>query len=54
MICEPCRPVHEPADCIDSKARRQYPWRHCACQHRPRAKTTATAAEAESQPEFRS
>jgi hypothetical protein len=36
MICEPCRPVHSPADCIDSKAGREYPWRHCVCQHQPR------------------
>lgn len=36
MICEPCRPVHAPEDCIDSVAGREYPSRHCVCQHRPR------------------
>lgn len=36
MICQPCREPHDPADCIDSKAGREYPWRHCACQHHPR------------------
>lgn len=38
MICEPCRSPHAAADCIDSIARREYPRRHCACQHRDRAK----------------
>jgi hypothetical protein len=36
MICGPCRPVHTPADCIDSTAGREHPWRHCVCQHQPR------------------
>lgn len=36
MICDPCREPHEAADCIDTKAGREYPWRHCACQHKPR------------------
>jgi len=40
MICEPCRASHKPGDCIDAVAGREYPWRHCACQHKPR-----TAAE---------
>ncbi len=36
MICAPCREPHKAADCIDTKAGREYPWRHCACQHKPR------------------
>lgn len=32
MICQPWRPVHSPADCIDVKAGREYPWWHCVCQ----------------------
>jgi len=37
MICEGCRPEHTAAECIDTTAGREYPWRHCACQHHPRA-----------------
>lgn len=44
MICEPCRPVHSPADCIDSVAGRAYPWRHCVCQHQPREGVPADVA----------
>lgn len=36
MICDPCREPHKATDCIDSKAGREYPRRHCACQHHPR------------------
>lgn len=43
MICEPCRPQHDPADCIDSVAGREYPHRHCACQHRDRSKIWVTS-----------
>ena len=37
MICTPCRVVHTAADCVDSLAGREHPWRHCFCQHKPRA-----------------
>lgn len=37
MICDPCREPHEASDCIDVTAGREYPWRHCACQHHLRA-----------------
>lgn len=37
MICAPCRAVHTAADCVDSLAGRKHPWRHCFCQHKPRA-----------------
>lgn len=48
MICEPCRPPHQPEDCIDSKAGREYPWRHCCCQHQPRPdKTTQSRTDGE-------
>lgn len=36
MICKPCRPVHTPADCIDTLAGRESARRHCVCQHHPR------------------
>ncbi|TWE07377.1 hypothetical protein BKA23_3390 [Rudaeicoccus suwonensis] len=34
MICQPCREPHEAGDCIDTVAGREYPFRHCACQHK--------------------
>ena len=36
MICEGCKGTHEAADCIDTKAGRTYPLRHCVCQHKRR------------------
>lgn len=36
MICEPCQDPHQPSDCIDEHAGREYPYRHCVCQHKPR------------------
>lgn len=45
MICDPCREPHEAAHCIDTKARREYPWRHCACQHKPRVEAANTDTE---------
>ncbi len=36
MICDPCRDPHPADACVDSIAGREYPQRHCACQHQPR------------------
>ena len=36
MICDPCKEPHDAAQCIDTQAGREYPDRHCACQHKPR------------------
>lgn len=36
MICQPCGEAHQAGDRIDTKADRQYPWRHCVGQRHPR------------------
>lgn len=40
MICPACREPHAAAACIDTIAGREYPWRHCVCQHKPRTDRT--------------
>lgn len=47
MICPPCREPHQATDCIDSQhgEPREYPWRHCACQHRTRRDHSPAASE---------
>lgn len=47
MICKGCREPHSPTDCVDAKANREPPWRHCSCQHKPLSGTTAHDDEGE-------
>ncbi|REF24629.1 hypothetical protein DFJ65_3415 [Calidifontibacter indicus] len=45
MICQPCQEPHQPEDCIDHVAQREYPLRHCVCQHKPRLVIDVTFTE---------
>ena len=47
MICEPCREPHTAEQCVDAPPGRIYPWRHCACQHKPRSLVARSEGDAQ-------